>query len=180
MLNVVFGHIFDIENIAIEASSRIYSIPVDSLDYIGAVQLEARKYSAGLVKEITERTRSAIRSSIDASIELGEDIEAATKRVDKIVNNPARAATIAKTESVNSWGNGTLRFGKQTGAKGKKPDVVLDERTSPICREIFEKYSNLKTGLDLDKPYEWKVAGGGSKQAPGFHVRCRTTHYLVY
>ncbi len=180
LLNVVFGHIFDIESIAIDASSRVYNIPIDGLDYVGAVQLEARKYGASLAKDITERTRSAVRSSIEASIELGEDIDAATKRIDKIVNNPARAATITKTESVNSWGAGTLRFGKETGAKGKKPDVVLDERTSPICKEIAQKYAGMKNGLALDKPFEWKVAGGGSKQAPGFHVRCRTTHYLIY
>jgi uncharacterized protein with gpF-like domain len=180
LLNVVFGHLLDIEVMAIEAGSRTYHIPLAELDYLGTVQKQARQYAATLVSEVTKTTVNALRASIATSIQLGEDINGAAERVNKIIDNPARAATIAKTESVNAFGNGTLQYGKQTGAKGKVLSVVLDERTSPICRELAGKYQDSSKPTKIDTDYQWSAAGGGAKKAPGFHVRCRTGHYLIY
>jgi len=180
LLNVIYSHIYDIERLGIDASSTIYNIPIDELTLQSTVELEARRYSSRLVTEITNATRKAMQSSLQTSIQLGEDLAAASKRINKLVDNPARATTIARTESVNSWGQGTLTFGKNTGAKGKVIDAVIDERTSPICLQLASKYGSPKNAAPIDSPFTWDAAGGGSKDAPGFHVRCRTTHYLIY
>lgn len=180
LLNVLFDFIVEGSGIGADASSVLYNVPFDTFSLQAAVERQARQYSTSLVKGISKTTREGLRSSLETSLSLGEDIDTATQRIAKRVGNPARATTIARTEAVNSYGEGTLTFGKQTGAKGKVADVVQDDRTSPICQEIARSYGNSNKPLDINKPYTWFAAGGGSAHAPGFHVNCRTSQYLIY
>ena len=180
LLNVLFDFVAEGESIGAEAGTRFYNVPINQLDLQAAIQREARKHAASLAKGLNKTTLKAVRSSIEASIELGEDIETATKRVQKLVNDPQRANMIARTEAVNSYGQGIDTFGHQTGAKAHWLDVVFDDRTSPICTELSNKYGNPNKAIPLSKAFKWQAQGGGSKKAPGFHVHCRTGKYLVY
>lgn len=180
LLNVLFDYIVEGGTIGADASSVLYNVPFDTFSLRAAVERQARQYSSTLVKGISKTTRDGLRSSLEASLELGEDIDTASKRIAERVGNPARATTIARTEAVNSYGDGTLTFGKQTGAKGKVADVVQDERTSPICEEIARKYGDSNKPLGIKELYVWSAGGGGASAAPGFHVNCRTGHYLIY
>lgn len=180
LLNVLFDFVATGEAIGAEAGTAFYNVPINQLDMQAAIQREARKHAATLAKNLNKTTLNAVRSSIEASIELGEDIEAATKRVQKIVSDPRRANMIARTEAVNSYGQGLDTFGHQTGAKAHWLDVVYDDRTSPICQELNSKYGKPGKAIPLNRAFSWQAQGGGSKKAPGFHVHCRTGKYLVY
>lgn len=180
LLNVLFDYIVEGEGIAANASSTFYNVPIDELNLQAAIQREARQYSNRLVTNINKTTRAALQSNLNASIDLGEDIDMASKRIAQRIGDPQRAVTIARTESVNSYGQGVNTFGKTTGAKGKVADVVQDERTSPICKEIASKYGSQQKAIPLNQDYTWSAAGGGSKPSPGFHVNCRTGHWLLY
>lgn len=180
LLNILFDYIVEGGTIGGAASTALYNVPVSELNLAAAIQKAARRYSNQLVGGIGESTRNALRRSLEASIDLGEDIEAATKRIADRIGDPQRAVTIARTESVNSYGQGVNTFGETTGAKGKVIDAVLDDRTSPICKELNSKYGNPKNAIGIKDAYSWHAMGGGSKAAPGFHVNCRTGHYLLY
>lgn len=180
LLNVVFSHLKNGELLGIEASSRNYHIPIDLLDFEPILQRQINNSSHRLVKNITETTRRAMQASLQTSLELGEHIRDAQARINKLVDNPVRARMIARTEAVNTYGNGTLTFGKQTGATGKVWDSVIDSRTSLICQELHQKYGSPKKAAKIDEPYTWSTAGGGSTDAPGAHVNCRSGHYLLY
>lgn len=178
LLKVLFDFIVEGEMIAGRAAASNYRLPISDLDLAAAVQREAINYSANLVKGITNTTRDAIRTSVGASLELGENITEATARLQSVIDNPARAAMISHTESVNSWGAGINTFGKTTGAKGKVWDSVIDDKTSPICVELERLYGEPKKAIPVDEPY--KSSYVGEIDSPGAHPWCRSSQYLIY
>ncbi len=115
---------------------------------------------------ILETTRQDIRSSISTSIALGEDIPSATDRLGSIINNPARAELIARTETVNSFGEGLKEFGKQSGAIGKEWD---DNNATDECKD------NSDQGV-----IEFGESFQSGDDAPAAHPNCRCNLRLVY
>lgn len=140
------------------------TIGVDSLtDWILTA---AREHTAGLVSQVTDTNRKLIQEAIKKGIALGEDRDAMTARIMKVINNPVRAEMIAQTESVNAYQSGLLNFGIETGAKTKTWEALAGacQICAPLDGEtvgINETFSN-----GLDRP-------------PG-HVRCRCGSYLGY
>lgn len=182
LVSLGFNMFEEASTIGVDAAVANYNIPVKYEALQTKIKRQAIRYSNDLVKQVNSTTRDILRTNLRTSIELGENINDATDRIMNTLNDPkgTRAYRIARTEPVNSYGRGTLLFGQETGAKGKVADVVLDDRTSLICKEIHAKYGGQKQAIPLSRPYTWQVAGGGSKDTPGFHVLCRTGHHLIY
>lgn len=169
-------------SIGINAGQNLYQLPANYEALQTKVNRQAVRYSNSLVTGINDTTLGLLRSNLRTSLDLGEDIDAASYRIMNTLNDPAgiRSRAIARTEPVNTYNRGVLLFGNDTGARGKVWDSVLDGRTSLICKELEQKYGNEDTAIALDEPYTWTVAGGGSVEAPGAHVNCRSGHYLLY
>lgn len=115
---------------------------------------------------ITETIRKDIRRSIATSINLSEDQKAATKRLQKVIKNPKRAAVIARTEAVNSFQGGLLSMGQTSGAVGKKWQSV---NFSDICGD------NDRIG---PIPINAKFPSG--HLSPVAHPNCRCGMRLIY
>lgn len=178
LLNVLFDFVVEGTLIGGEAGSNTYNLPVNDLTLQTTIQRQARAYSNKLVTNITGSTRRALRATLETSLALGESNEAAAARINKLVDNPVRATTIARTEAVNTWGNGLNTYGQASGARGKVWDSVIDKRTSPICLELQEKYGGPSKAIKINDQFISSYVGGiGS---PGAHVNCRSGMYLLY
>jgi hypothetical protein len=115
---------------------------------------------------ILETTRRDIRSSIATSIALGEDIQTATARLASHINNPDRAELIARTETVNSFGQGLKEFGTQSGAIGKEWD---DTGANDECAD-----NTAQGPIDIDENFS------SGDDAPAAHPNCRCNMRLIY
>lgn len=115
---------------------------------------------------ILDTTRDDIRQSIATSIGLGEDIVEATDRLSNVIYNPDRAELIARTETVNSFGDGLLEFGNQTDAVGKE---WQDVGATDECAD------NADQG---PIPYDDQFQSGDD--APAAHPNCRCSMRLIY
>lgn len=115
---------------------------------------------------ITDKTLEDIRHSISSSLSLGEDEAEATDRLIKTIKNPARAATIARTESVNAYQNGVMTFGKASGAAGKEWQTV---GAVDVCQD----YADLEI-VEFDYEYDAGLT------EPAAHPNCRCGIRLVY
>ncbi|QDP57858.1 MAG: putative portal protein [Prokaryotic dsDNA virus sp.] len=78
-----------------------------------------------------------------------------------------RATKIARTESTRFHNQAKLISYKESGLKGKKVwDAFLDERTSPICRELHDQKVELNELFKTSDGREWA--------APPSHPNCRS------
>lgn len=166
-----------------QAGETLYSVELGLSETSAVVQRTAKEQVAELVGKkvdpdgtiinnpkakykISEKTRADIRQSISTSLSLGEDQATATERLKKTIKNPKRAATIARTETVNAYQRGLLTMGNESGAVGKEWQSVND---TDICG------TNGNQGIikinDL-------FASGHS--APAAHPNCRCGLRLVY
>ena len=155
----------------INAGVSIYSLPMLQDNITQIAQKTAKKHVATLIKNTNRTSRNMIKNSLLQSIELGETVEEASKRVAKIIKDPNRATTIARTESVNSYGNGLLEFGVESGATHKEWQAVLDNNTSPICLELDGQV------VKINEPF---VYAGEEIDSPGAHVNCRSSMVLIF
>jgi hypothetical protein len=182
LLSVTFPFFDESLHIGADAASNINHVPYDGTSLEKLIQRQAIRYSNQFVKQVDTRTRDLLKHNLRTSIDLGEDVSTATKRIMETLGdeNGIRARAIARTEPVNAYGRGIHLFGDQTGASGKVLDVVNDSRISPICAELHQKYGSQEKAIPLNKLFKWSAGGGGSKSEPGFHVHCRTGIWLVY
>lgn len=115
---------------------------------------------------INQTVRNDIAQSIKTSLGMGEDLRAATARVQKVISNPARAERIARTESVNAYQAGLTQFGKDSGAVGKE---WQDAGASDVCAD------NTAAG---PIPFDDTYPSGDTE--PTAHVNCRCGQRLIY
>lgn len=98
-----------------------------------SVQKAARERSAKLVTQITESTRNRIQQSITTSLQIGETVPEAQDRLAGIIDDPGRAETIARTETRNSYVDGSNQVALETGAT----EWTWDPSSAPceLCQE---------------------------------------------
>jgi hypothetical protein len=166
------------------AGEKIYKVAlgIDSTDAI--MQQLTKEHVASLVGKIInkegkivdnprstynilDKTRENIVESIKTSLDLGEDVETAGLRINRLLNNPVRSQLIAETETVNAYSQGLQEFGRQSGAAGKEwQDVSADD----VCAD----YAALGP-VEFDYDYD-----GAGLQGPVAHPRCRCGLRLIY
>jgi hypothetical protein len=165
------------------AGETIYEIPLGMSETSASVQQAAREMIANLVGKridkngiiidnpradyrITDKTRQDIRESIRTSLNLGEDIQSATERLRRTINNPKRAEVIARTETVNAYNKGLSVFANESGAIGKE---WQDFGANDICAV------NSNAGVI---PLSESFPSGDSE--PAAHPNCRCGMRIVY
>lgn len=115
---------------------------------------------------ISNVTRENIASNIKTGIALGEDKQAMVRRLQSVIQDPARAEKIAQTETVNAYGAGMLDFGRESDATGKEWE---DVGATDVCAD------NSAQGII---PLEDSFVSGDA--APAAHTGCRCNLRIVY
>lgn len=115
---------------------------------------------------ITQTLRKDIAQSITTSLNMGETVQEAQARVDKVIKNPKRSEKIARTESVNAFQAGLTEFGTQSNAVGKVWQTV---GATDICATFAEL-----------GPVPFDFLYDGVFDGPTAHVGCRCGRRLIY
>lgn len=165
-----------------QSGEKIYKIPLGIQTTDAVIQDLTTKQIAGLVGKIvqkdgtiidnphpeykvSDKTRKDVAKSIQTSIALGENRNAAAARLQATIKNPARATDIAQTEMVNAHASGKLEFGRQSGATGKR-----SRSTGAV-----DQCAAYSTEGIVPLNHTW-----GGKQGPAYHPRCRCGLVLDY
>lgn len=182
-MKIAFTEIVTGTLLGAQAGEQKYKLPLGIASTDAFIQQAARERVAELVGmrllkngqivdnpnkaySITDKLRDDIRSSLTTSIGLGETTQEATDRIAMVINNPTRAATIARTESVNAFGKGLQAFGKQSDAVGKE---WQDNGAQDVCAD------NADAGpIPIDELFP----SGDSE--PAAHPNCRCIMRLIY
>lgn len=144
----------------------VYGINIGITPLTDTIIEAARKQTATLVTGVTETTRNLIRQSVATSMQSGEDLDTAMRRLNMVLNNPKRAELIAQTESVTAYQRGQYVFATQTGAKKKTWESIAG--ACRICGPMDG------VTVDIDDLFP-----NGALLPPG-HPRCRCTAYYTY
>lgn len=137
-----------------------YNIELGLNQYSSSILNAAQHYTADLVKGVTQTTKDRISQSINTSIHLGEDREAAIARLRDVIDDPARAELIARTETVRSFNTGIKTFGTESNATR-----FYWELSSNPCEICLAEYADNggANGIEFDK----------SGDPPPAHPNCR-------
>jgi len=122
---------------------------------------------------------NSLRGELSRGLQNGESISQLKTRVRTTFNDKKfdnRLKAILRTEKLRANNYGALDGAKQSGLKLKKYlDVIMDDRTSDICKAENRKYGTKEQAIPLDKEFVVKVNNKTYRsQAPPFHVNCRT------
>lgn len=165
MMNVLYDPLLAGMGVGLAGGEAIYQHQIGLTQSSAAVQKAARDYTAKLVKGVNQTTKNNISQAIQTSLSLHEDTQAAADRITSVVNDPKRAMTIARTESVNSYSKGLLMFGNESGAVAK----------------VWQALAATDECADLDGE---KVAiddtFSSGDDSPPLHPNCRCGMQLIY
>ena len=145
------------------------------------------------IKGITAELRTRLQRELSLGLAAGENKNQLKKRVGDVFrgNNPTRfrfetrIRMIERTEKARAINFANHDAAKQLPFKVKKRvSVVLDGRTSPICREMNRKYGEDSQAIELKREFKVRVKVGKRTQtisdlSPPFHVNCRTQYVTV-
>jgi len=184
-ITAIFDTVATGVSVGAQAGELIYTKPLGLSQTSAEVQRAARELVAELVGRqldkngnivdnprskyrISDKTRNDIRESLRTSISLGENHLDATARMQKTIKNPKRAATIARTEAVNSYQTGLMVMGDSSGAVGKEWLTVNND-------DVCGTYANVGV-VDLGYVYNpvTKI------KHPAAHPNCRCSLRLIY
>jgi SPP1 gp7 family putative phage head morphogenesis protein len=126
-----------------------------------------RDYSVKLSGEITATTKKRITQQIKTSIEVGETRQQLTERINKVLNNPARARAIAQTESIRAYAEGRMAVGRRLKVPYKQLQSFQVD-ANEICGQVNGDV------VPLDAPFK------NGLHSPPFHVHCRCSLKLLY
>lgn len=123
-----------------------------------------------------------LRQEIQRGILNGETKTQLVSRVKSLFKDKkyqTRLKTILRTETLRANNQGTFEGATQAVASGVKLekwlDVILDDRTSKICKAEHTKYGTPDKSIPLDQDFVVKVDNKTYKsKVPPFHVNCRT------
>lgn len=120
-------------------------------------------HGLSLAKRLTKTTEEKIKSALKLSLNNGEKTSEAKKRINEIIDDPRRSATIAHTEAVNAFSMGRLETARQIGADRKEWHTTIKpcEICRPMNKQIVKIDESFLTGL------------GDKVDAPAAHPNCR-------
>ncbi len=135
-------------------------------------------YVYELITGMNTKMTQDIRSEVSRGILNGESMSKIIKRINKVSNKiVTNAKTIARTEAARITNEGTYLAAKNASIKLRKyVSVTLDNRTSPICKRMNNKYGNIEESVPLSQKF---TSIDGSWMTPPFHCSCRTALMIV-
>lgn len=121
------------------------SFGVDAPEILDAMERETNRF----VRSVNKTTEDAIRATLAEGIENGESIGELTRRVNDAFEafTPARAETVARSESARFVGAGTEAQWKRMGVSRKR--WLLAGGACPLCEAFAQQYNE----ADLDAPF---------------------------
>lgn len=182
-ISIVFDEIAYGTALGAQAAEVTYGAQLGLSAADGAIQRQTRKQVSQLVGKrvlddgsvvdnpnaeyvISNTTRKKVQESIHTSIMLGEDVQSAALRMQKIIKDPARAALIARQEMAMAYTSGVHYYGQASGAIGKEWQT---NGATDIC-EV-----NAKAG-----PIRFNELYPSGHQHPTAHIGCRCYERLIY
>jgi hypothetical protein len=118
------------------------------------------RYGLKLAKGLNQTSLDKIKSSLKLSIDNGEILEKAQGRILDIIDDPDRASTIARTESVAAFGSGRRAVAEEIGWGYKEWHTTV--APCAICM-----------GLPLDGRIKIDKLFGGEFMGEPAHPNCR-------
>jgi hypothetical protein len=185
-IKVVFQEMAILTAIGSTAGENIYRVPLGIQSTDAIIQQLTTEHVANLVGKkvlkdgsivdnpkatyrISDKIRADIAQSIKTSLNVGDDIQAATDRLKDTVmgldNN--RAKIIAQTESVNAYTQGLLEFAVQSNAVGKQW----------MAAGAVDNCALLAADDPIPIDQEFDYDGG---DGPPLHPRCKCALRLIY
>lgn len=149
-IKIVFDTIATVQSLGVESMVVEHGMPIGITSTSNIIQelttsqlanlvgMKVDKASGNIIPNpnpvysIDETTRTRIAQSIKTSVRLGEDQQAAAKRLEGIIADSARADMIAYTETVRAYGEGRKLYAKQSDATGK---YWSDRNATDICAD---------------------------------------------
>ena len=145
-------------------------------------------YVKGLVGNTVEQIDQDLRAELQRDIMAGMDIPQIKKRVKKVFKDPKyfnRLKTVLRTEGARAAEIANLDAAKQTGLNVRKwLDVIVDDRTSPVCRAANKKYGSKDQAIPLNEQFviKYKVRSKNKTKGevleamtPPLHINCRSS-----
>jgi hypothetical protein len=153
-----------------QATEELYSGFLGVSKTSGFVQKAAYDHAGELIRGLQETTRRDVARSIQTSIKLGENQEAAVKRLMDYIDDPVRARMIARTEAVRAYNTGIMKYAQESGAETKTWNT-LGGGCSQICATIDLSPIALNDEFNGD---------GGSYDFPPAHPNCQCSVTIGY
>jgi len=139
-----------------------------------------QKYAQGNIGDTFDKINKDLRGEIERAImdkKTVNQIKKDIKQKFKDKKYMQRLKAVLRTEAERAGNYGRLQGATQSTIVRKKYlRVILDQVTSNICREEDKKYGSPDTqAIDLDALFVVRADNKTiSRQAPPFHVNCRT------
>jgi SPP1 gp7 family putative phage head morphogenesis protein len=151
-----------------ELIGRSTGLTINDFNY----QKAMKKHVLDLSEIATNTTIKRVRAAMETGFELGMPQDELAKLINKVVNDPSRAAMIARTETVQAHAKSVLETGRELNVRGKVYMAVLDSDTSKRCESLHGQ----EVGIDEDfiSPYD-----GWQGEGPPAHPNCRSIVELV-
>ena len=147
-----------------------------------------KDYAMQNVNDAADQIGKDLRKEISRSILNKENKGELVKKIKTMFNDKKysdRMKTILRTEGLSANNQGKLDGARQSGLNPKKYlDIVLDNRTSDICKAEGKKYGTPEQAIPLEEDFIVTVKIGKkvktvSGKRPVFHPNCRTTLRFV-
>ena len=142
--------------------------------------------SVGLIKDFDEEMTTKLKKELQIAIASGDSNAMIKKKLIGFFSSKPntskfnwndRLNTILRTERSRAENKGKLDAAVNSEIPGlrKYLSVVMDDRTSEICRAEHRKYGSPEQSIPMDKPF---VVTVGNKtytaMSPPFHQNCRS------
>jgi hypothetical protein len=164
IIDINLGNMFDVGAFATANELHIHT----NLDQYNARQERIiRNYSLKLAKGINNTTKDRIKEQLKTSLQLNENRQQLTDRIDNVINNPVRAQMIAQTESIRAFTTARLETAKRIG--GYKKVWLTHGANDNLCTE-----PEAEGAIEIDTPFI------GGYDGPPAHPNCRCYIRLVY
>ena len=133
-----------------------------------------KDYNFDLVKGMTDELADKLKGVLQRAHLQQKPFTEVKDEVAKLFdNNEVRAKAIVRTEEARAGNLGKLEGAKQSGILQEKSILnPLNDKTSPLCRRMMEKYGD--KGISLNTNFKDDKTGK-SWDSPPFHVNCRTS-----
>jgi len=143
-----------------------------------------KEYANQNVTNATDSLGDELRGEISRGILNKEKISQLKKRIkgtfkDDKFNN--RLKTVLRTEGLRAENLGSYEGALQSGLKLKKYlSIIMDDRTSEICKKENAKYGSKEQAIAMDKDFIVRVKNKTFRALyPPFHPNCRTVIRFV-
>lgn len=135
------------------------------------------------IENVSDDVSKQLRGELQRGILNNENLDQLKRRVKNVFKDPKftnRMKTVLRTEQLRANQLGKYEGALQSGLNMKKYlSVIMDNRTSPICRAEHAKYGTEKQAIPLEDEFVVRVKTGNKTQTvrgqyPVFHPNCRT------